>query len=276
MTITSIMVVIDPTKEEQSAFSQGLRSALITGASLNIYACLNDRSCGIDSRQDEQQKNTTTAGYQERLGKLVAEAKAQGVQANLEVEWQDDWAHAIVKAAQRNHSDMIFKASQEHTRAERGMRETSDWVVLRTSPCPVLIVKAYRDWEHRRVLAAINTHSEDAAHIALNEAIVEFSSRLATSYNSEVHYVTAYRGRLQEPDRMQLAAKCAVPEQHIHIAEGWPEDVIKDTADALEVDLIVIGNVGRTGMVASAIGNTAEKILDQTHSDVLVVNQKVK
>lgn len=282
MTIASIMVVIDPTKEDQSAFSHGLRSALMTGAKLNLYVCLNDACCGTDSEQDAnseqkaEQKTAAIAGYQQQLGKLLEQAEAQGVEATSEVDWQDDWSHAIVKAAQRNKSDMMFKASHDHSRAERGMRETSDWVVLRSSPCPVLIVKEHRDWSHRRVLAAINANSEDAAHIALNEAIVEFSRRLAESYGSEVHFVTAYKGRFQEPNSQELAAQCAVPVEQIHIAEGWPEDIIKETADHLEVDLIVIGNVGRTGMVASAIGNTAEKLLDQTHSDVLVVNQTAK
>lgn len=280
MTIASIMVVINPTKEEQGSFSLGLRSALITGAKLNLYVCLNAASCGIDSElgahseQQAEQKNAALASYQDRLEKLVGQAESQGVSATSEVEWDDDWSHAMVKAAQRNKSDMMFKTSRDHSRAERGMRETSDWVVLRTSPCPVLMVKEHRDWSHRRVLAAINTHSEDVAHIALNRAIVEFSGRLAEAYGSEVHFVTAYKGRLQEPNSDELAAQCGVPGEQIHIAEGWPEDIIKETADRLEVDLIVIGNVGRTGMVASAIGNTAEKLLDQTHSDVLVINQK--
>lgn len=280
MSIASIMAVINPTQQEQGSFDLGLRSALITGAELNLYVCLNDASCGIDSAQSaDSEQNAETkaaalASYREQLDDMVKQAEAQGVKTSSEVEWNNDWSHAIVKAAQRNKSDMMFKTSRPHSRAERGMRETSDWVVLRSSPCPVLMVKGHRDWSHRRVLAAINSHSEDAAHIALNEAIVAFSGRLAEAHGSEVHYVTAYKGRFQEPNSDELAAQCGVPVEQIHSAEGWPEDVIKEAAERLEVDLIVIGNVGRTGMVASAIGNTAEKLLDQTHSDVLVINQK--
>lgn len=280
MSITSIMAVINPTQQEQGSFDLGLRSALITGAELNLYVCLNDATFGIDgeasadSEQNAETKTAALASYQEKLDEMVKQAEAQGVKASSEVEWDNDWSHAMVKAAQRNKSDMMFKTSRPHSRAERGMRETSDWVVLRSSPCPVLMVKGHRDWSRRRVLAAINIHSEDKAHIELNKAIAEFSGRLAEAYGSEVHYVTAYKGRLQEPNSDQLAAQCRVPVEQIHSAEGWPDDIIKETAERLEVDLIVIGNVGRTGMVASAIGNTAEKILDQTHADVLVINQR--
>lgn len=159
MTIASIMVVINPTTEEQRGFDLGLRSALVTGAELNLYVCLNDASCGINSEQNADTKATALASYQQRLGELVKQAAAEGVKACSEVEWDNDWSHAIVKAAQQNNSDMIFKTSRDHSRAERGIRETSDWVVLRTSPCPVLMMKGHRDWSHRRVLAAINTRS---------------------------------------------------------------------------------------------------------------------
>ncbi len=280
MSIASIMVVINPTTAEQRGFDLGLRSALITGAKLNLYVCLSEANCGTEgepsaaSEHNADSKDFALASYQQRLDELVKQAEAEGVKASSEVEWDNDWSHAIVKAAQRNKSDMMFKTSRDHSRAERGMRETSDWVVLRSSPCPVLMVKGHRDWSHRRVLAAINTGSEDAAHIALNNAIIEFSSRLAEAYGSEVHYVTAVKNQQPAADNYVLAAQCSVPVTQIHSAEGWPEEVIKETADRLEADLVVIGNVGRKGMVASAIGNTAEKLLDQTRSDVFVINGK--
>ena len=38
-------------------------------------------------------------------------------------------------------------------------------------------------------------------------------------------------------------------------------------------NLLVIGTVARTGIVGRVVGNTAEKILDQTESDVLVISR---
>ena len=52
---------------------------------------------------------------------------------------------------------MIFKSSFEHSAVERELRQTSDWTLLRMAPCPVLMVKNYHDWQHRRVLAAVLT-----------------------------------------------------------------------------------------------------------------------
>ena len=48
--------------------------------------------------------------------------------------------------------------------------------------------------------------------------------------------------------------------------------MICETADELEADLIIIGTVGRSGIKGTVIGNTSEKLLDHTQSDLLVLN----
>ena len=66
---------------------------------------------------------------------------------------------------------MIFKNSFDHSAVQRELRPTSDWTLLRRAPCPVLLVKNYHDWKHRRVLAAINPLSTEPAHVKLNNRI---------------------------------------------------------------------------------------------------------
>ena len=41
MALSKILVVIDPTKDEQPAFERGLDSARLTGAQLHLYTCVN-------------------------------------------------------------------------------------------------------------------------------------------------------------------------------------------------------------------------------------------
>jgi universal stress protein E len=48
--------------------------------------------------------------------------------------------------------------------------------------------------------------------------------------------------------------------------------VIRDVAAELEVDLIIVGTVARDGIKGRVVGNTCERLLDQTHSDLLVLN----
>ena len=56
-----------------------------------------------------------------------------------------------------------------------------------------------------------------------------------------------------------------------HLVEGRAGDVIAEVAGRLEVDLIVIGTVGRTGVPGFLIGNTAERVLDSVECSVLTL-----
>ena len=69
-----------------------------------------------------------------------------------------------------------------------------------------------------------------------------------------------------------MSELCGAPVEHIHVVEGAPAAAVTGTADELEVDLIIIGTVGRTGIKGQVIGNTSERILDHTEADVLVLN----
>ena len=65
---------------------------------------------------------------------------------------------------------------------------------------------------------------------------------------------------------------CGAPEEHVHVVKGATAEVISATAEELDVDLIIIGTVGRSGIKGRVVGNTSEKILDHTGADILVVN----
>ena len=53
--------------------------------------------------------------------------------------------------------------------------------------------------------------------------------------------------------------------------KGRAGDIIPDLAESLEVDLVVIGTVGRGGVPGLLIGNTAETILNAVDCSVLTL-----
>jgi universal stress protein E len=52
---------------------------------------------------------------------------------------------------------------------------------------------------------------------------------------------------------------------------GLPEDVIPKYAQQLDAELVVLGTVGRQGISAALIGNTAEHVIDKLNCDVLAI-----
>jgi len=67
-----------------------------------------------------------------------------------------------------------------------------------------------------------------------------------------------------------IAEKYAIPDKNIHIKVGDAGDEIKDMANQLEADLIVIGTHGRSG-IKLLLGSTATAVLHGVKQDVLAV-----
>jgi universal stress protein E len=265
MAVSKIFVIIDPTTDLQPAFERGLDSARDTGATLHLYACANEDS-GCASPEEARSK------VQPVLDALAARLKKEGCEASTEVEWAPDWAKQAVSAAARCSASMIFKNSIDHNPVQRELRPTSDWTLLRMAPCPVLMVKNYQDWKHRRILAAINPATIEPAHIKLNHQITSLARQLATTYGSDAHFVAAFQDLNHTPDAGLIARESGVASEHVHLKQGKAADVIRDVASELQVDLIIVGTVARDGIKGRVVGNTCERLLDQTHSDLLVLN----
>jgi len=265
MPLNKIMIVIDPTADHQPAYERALESASLTGAQLHLYACVDEES-GYASLEETREK------LQPALDELCSRAQADRIEVSSELEHAPDWRKAAVTAAARCSASMVFKNSFDHSAVQRELRATSDWTLLRMAPCPVLMVKNFHNWKHRRVLAAINPATTNSAHIKLNHQIVSVARSFTEAYGSEAHYVIAFRDLNNPPEANEIAQTCGTTRELVHIKQGKAADVIRDTARELDVDLIIVGTVGRDGIKGRTVGNTSERLLDQTHSDLLVLN----
>lgn len=271
MSITNILVVIDPTQEHQPAFNRAMQTAEETGATLHFYLCAYKQSENSDQVSDLIKQEVINEAHQ-RLDCFSQCAEEEGIRTSKEVEWDEDWPSAVVAAAARHGSDLVIKSSFPHSKAKRLLNRTSDWVILRTSPCPVLLVKREAPWQNKGILAAVDIEAGDPEHERLNNAIISFGMQMAGGHEADVHLVNAYQDSLKYPDRSSLLKKSGIPNNNIYIDNGSASDVIIGRATALEVDLVVIGTVARNGVKGTLIGNTAEKILDKLPCDVLTLN----
>jgi len=265
MALSKIMAVLDPTLNEQPAFERALDSADITGAALHLHMCVND-SYGDGDRE------CIAAKYHSTLEDLATRARAQGIETEYEVDWHNNWREQVVIASRRCGADLLIKHCMDHTDVDRVKRITADWILLRKTTCPVLMIKDHTRWENRRVLAAVVDNPVDATHEKLNEQVIAFTNDFAQSYQSDAHFVVGYHDRNFEPNSAELAQRCSVGQEKVHVVHGQTDEVIANTARKIDADLIVIGTVGRSGIKATVVGNTSERLLDHTHCDVLVLH----
>jgi nucleotide-binding universal stress UspA family protein len=175
----------------------------------------------------------------------------------------------------------------------------------------VWLVRCEAPTPYRRVLAAVDVDDsyapdEFATRHALNREVLELASALALSEFAELHVASAWdaigesflRGAfMHTPDDAvatyveharqrnarsldvlmdeltEFLGKDAVGylEPKTHLVKGSARREIPVLAQQLEVDLVVMGTVARTGIPGVIMGNTAEAILEQLDCSVLAI-----
>ena len=170
--------------------------------------------------------------------------------------------------------------------------------LLRKSPVPVWVFHSGRAGLGR-VLALVDPCSEDPVREGLNHLIMDLATSIARRHEWELHLGHAwalegeatlrsspYEGlpgeivdimvRETEGIRLRQIEELSnryVPESErsIHLVEGTPGVELPRLVDRLDVDLVVMGTVGRTGLRGLIMGNTAETILRSVRCSVLAV-----
>ncbi len=148
--------------------------------------------------------------------------------------------------------------------------------------------------ENGTALVAVNLASEEDYHNPLNEKLVKETLQLAEQVNqTSVHLAGAYpitpiNIAIELPDfdpsvyndairgqhllaMKALRQKFSIDESKTHVEKGLPEEVIPDLAEHLQAGIVVLGSVGRTGLSAAFLGNTAEQVIDHLRCDLLVI-----
>jgi nucleotide-binding universal stress UspA family protein len=110
-------------------------------------------------------------------------------------------------------------------------------------------------------LIAMHVYSEADAHTARQEAGLSLD-RFLDHVRGELGYLLARAGAGARPAR-------------IVIAEGAPVDAIVDRASQDDVDMIIVGTHGRTGISRLLLGSVAEGVLRRAPCPVVVVPYRI-
>ena len=198
----------------------------------------------------------------------------------------------VVQAVQRNGHDLVMKVAQHDNGLAPALFGSTDMHLLRKCPCPVWIDRPIKTNHYQRVLAAVDPFDDASGN--LQRLILDLATSLAEREQAGLEVVHAWelpgesilrntRGRishtelellLQETeqqhrealDRLLSAYRLNSGSESVHLLKGKPAQVISDSAATREVDLIVMGTLGRAGIPGLIIGNTAEDVLREAHT----------
>lgn len=293
----NLLVVIDPTQESQKALARAIELARKNQAKITAFLSIFDFSYEmttmLSSEERESMRGSVIESRTQWINEFIGDFNTAGLTIDVKVVWHNRPFEAIIDQVESHQFDLVIKGTHEHDKLKAVIFTPTDWHILRKCPCPVLLVKEHLWPENGNILAAINVGSDEAEHIALNDKITEEAKNLANIINANANLVNSFPGTpvniaIEIPEfnaveyndnvknhhqeaMVEHANKFGIDEAHTFVREGLPEDVIESMANELDAELVILGTVGRTGISAALIGNTAEHVIDRLNCDVLAL-----
>jgi len=294
----NILVAIDAQQDDQPALRRAVYLNQRLGGQITAFLTIYDFSYEMTTLLSPDERVTMRKGViSQRTEWIREQAKAYlaaGVNIDIKVVWHNRPYEAIIQEVLDGGYDLLLKMAHQHDRLQSVVFTPTDWHLLRKCPCPVWMVKDQPWPEGGKAVVAVNLASEEPHHDPLNTQLVKETLELAKQVNhTEVHLVGAYpvtpvNIAIELPDfdpsvyndairgQHLLAMKAlrqsfSIDEKFTHVAKGLPEEVIPDLADRLDAGVVVLGTIGRTGLSAAFLGNTAEQVIDHLRCDLLAI-----
>ena len=301
-TYQNILVVTDPTTNDQKALKRALDLASKINnnstkqTKVDAFLCVFDFSYEmttiLSSDERDVMRQSVIKDKELWLQNLI-NALNSDVKVNCQVVWHNRPFEAIIEHVIKHDYDLVIKATHQHDKLKSVIFTPTDWHVLRKCPCPVLLVKDHEWPSNGNIIAAVNVGSDEAEHHSLNVKITEEAKKLAQLIQANVHLVNSFPGtpvniaieipefnsteyndtmlKHHEQAMIAHANRFDISVVNTHVKEGLPETVIEQVATKLDAELVILGTIGRTGVSAALIGNTAEHVIDQLNCDVLAL-----
>lgn len=306
--IKQILYLSEPLAEQAEALRQAIIFAQGKGAKLTVLevipeirAQFNPMPQNLDINQLEQ---TLRSERQQYLTGLIDSLEMDAV-VSVQIKTGKRFVETI-RTVLSDHYDLLIKLAENPPWLER-LFGSDDMHLLRKCPCPLWMIKPGARIGHRNILLALDfdTAEPGSALSPLNESLLQFSVEMASETDNSLHILHCW----QPPDEMLLKAWGQLNDQqtrqyvndekaahqrslqriadyvnpnlgksgqgqryaYFHLIEGAADKVIPEQANALDVDLLIMGSVARTGISGVFIGNTAEMVLEQVACSVLVI-----
>ncbi|MEQ8515771.1 MAG: universal stress protein [Chromatocurvus sp.] len=284
------MLVIADRKGPCVATSRGLALADALGFSVEIvaftYASL--KRLGIPRERQAEVKRSLLDRRELDLREQIERETPAGLRVGLRVIWMKDVAPWIIRRTGSRQYDYVLKTA--HHSASVSYTST-DWQLLRESAAPVLIVAGKRWHRARPLLVALDLATRSKAKRALNRAVLGQARTLADALGVSLSCISAvdvpdlltdlevldagdFTRRVKadmQPHIAELREAFSLPAGAFRCRRGATADVISREVVRVDAQLVVMGTVGRLGLRAKLLGNTAESVLQSLSTDVLAI-----
>lgn len=226
-------------------------------------------------------------GADERLKAEAAPLENNGVTVHVKTLWGTPFIE-IIHAVQEAGYDLVVAGTRGLSPVSRFLAGSTATRLVRKCPCPVWIAKPRDGQELRSILAPVDFSQA-------SQKSLQMAAALAAAAQATLHVLHVFADDRdmevlslspdsEQSQRQRMARRHAVEsleqfvnrmqlplQPSLHVERGVTWKRIVATSRRLEVDLTVMGTVGRGGVSGLLIGNTAEKILHAGDLPLLAV-----
>lgn len=204
----------------------------------------------------------------------------------------------VIRQVQIGRHDLVMVGEPAPNKPHVPQLSSGVMHLLRKCPVPVWVVRSPQA-ENLRVLALVDPDPDDPVRHGLNDLVLDLASSLARREGGELHIAHAWmlagEATMRSSPYVRLPGAVvdvmvsdaevvrrrqldALASRHVgesdrtmHMVPGPPGEVLPRLADRLDIGVVVMGTVGRTGLSGLIMGNTAETILRAVRCSVLAV-----
>lgn len=204
----------------------------------------------------------------------------------------------VIRHVLQGDHDLLIKEAENK---EDGKGFTAvDMELLRKCPCPVWLSRPLgKPWSEVKVAVAIDPQSVEPEAKALSLRLLQLSRSLADGCRDELTVLSCWDYPAEEylrgspwvhiPEEELLQAVLGVQLRHrrdldqaikqsgiggsirVEHVRGRPEQRIPQLARERNIDILVMGSLGRTGIPGFVIGNTAENLVQGLRCSLLAL-----
>lgn len=229
-------------------------------------------------------ESTILNDAQRQLDKYVTQASEREIEATSEVVIGRSWMELTRRVIREQH-DLLVVGTRHLGAVQGSLLGSTGMKLLRKCPCAVWVTQPLRDEAFDTILVA-----DDMRPVG-NHAL-ELGSSMAKLHDAQLHVLHAADPRefghwlAQNADQESNDEYCRDAERRIaskledhnlskpakvHILAKRPDVAILESIDKHNIDLVVMGTIGRAGIPGFFMGNTAERLLPKIPCSLLAV-----
>ncbi len=288
--VKNILVIADPIDQEQIAFNKALNLAKLTVAKIHILLFCYESLQYINDDPTRKEVKGVVLDRTKQACENFLQKQSSNITITYEVVWEKYIEPWVRKYCKSNPCDLIIKTSH---RSENFFHTPTDWQLFRKSKAPIYCVSTKNEHSDRRILVALDILTKNNAKKYLNAKLLEAAFQLSLQTNSNLYCCCAINtssvlkdiGFVDPPNMKSITedvksqgailfSDYEISSDSLFVEQGEPWRVIINYARKINADCIVIGSMGNKGIKGKIIGNTAEKVIHYTESDLLVIPPK--